>query len=60
MTPPRRRSLLEDDELTQIDERAAASSGDVCERCECPRFKHHDGGCECGRCEGFVDVGEEE
>jgi hypothetical protein len=52
MTPPRRRSLLEDDELVEIDERVA-SSGDVCE-CGCTRSKHDEDGCACGKCEGFI------
>jgi len=54
MTPRRRRSLLEDDELVEIDERAPASSGDVCE-CGCTRSKHTEEGCACGKCEGFDD-----
>ena len=53
MTPRRRRSLLEDDELSEIGERDESSSGDVCERCGCVRAKHADGECECGRCEEF-------
>ena len=55
MSPRRRRSLLEDDELAEIGERDEASSGDVCELCECARSKHSEDGCECGRCEGFVE-----
>lgn len=55
MSSPRRRSLLEDDELIEIDERAAPSSGDVCERCSCTRGKHDEDGCACGKCEGFVE-----
>ena len=55
MSPRRRRSLLEDDELALIDERAAASGSDVCEHCLCERFRHTDDGCECRKCEGFEE-----
>ena len=56
MSPRRRRSLLEDDELALIDERASASSGDVCERCGCTRSKHtEEDGCACGKCEEFLE-----
>jgi hypothetical protein len=52
----RRRSLLEDDELIEIDERDAASGGDVCEVCGCARSKHtEEDGCACGKCGGFVE-----
>lgn len=57
MTSPRRRSLLEDDELVEIDEPAAPSGGDVCGRCECTRSRHDEDGCECGKCVGFDDGG---
>jgi hypothetical protein len=53
MTPRRRRSLLEDDELSEIGERDESSSGDVCEACGCTRGKHDEDGCTCGKCEGF-------
>lgn len=55
MTPGRRRSLLEDDDLVEIDERAAPSGGDVCERCGCTRSRHAEEGCACGKCEEFVE-----
>jgi hypothetical protein len=55
MSPRRRRSLLEDDDLVEIDERAAPSGGDVCERCLCTRSKHDEDGCACGKCDGFDD-----
>jgi hypothetical protein len=56
MNPRRRRSLLEDDELVEIDERDTASSGDVCEVCGCARGKHNEeDGCACGKCGGFVE-----
>lgn len=55
MKSPRRRSLLEDDELSEIGERDESSSGDVCETCECPRSKHTEDGCSCGKCDGFVE-----
>jgi hypothetical protein len=58
--PRRRRSLLEDDDFAFVVERESASSGALCERCSCTRSKHDDDdGCACGRCEGFVEVGEE-
>jgi hypothetical protein len=60
MTPGRRRSLLEDDDLVEIDERAAPSGGDVCERCGCARSRHSEEGCACGKCEGFDDGGGED
>jgi hypothetical protein len=55
-TRRRRRSLLEDDELVEIAERPAASSGDLCERCACARTKHEHGNgpCSCGKCEEFL------
>ncbi len=54
----RRRSLLEDDDLLVLENgREEDSSGDVCERCECPRRKHTEDGCACGRCDGFVEEG---
>lgn len=46
----RRRSLLEDDELAEIGGRDETSSGDVCERCGCPRSKHEEGGGACRGC----------
>lgn len=49
----RRRSLLEDEELVEVDEPLAPSGGDVCERCGCTREKHEDDGCRCGRCDEF-------
>lgn len=55
MGPGRRRSLLEDEELVDVDERPAPSGGDVCERCGCARSKHTEDGCACGKCEGFED-----
>lgn len=55
MSPRRRRSLLEDDELVEIDERSTPSSGDVCERCGCARSKHTEDGCACGKCEEFSE-----
>lgn len=55
MSSPRRRSLLEDDELVEIDERPEPSGGDVCERCSCTRSKHTEDGCACGKCEEFVE-----
>jgi len=53
----RKRSLLEDDELVEIDEPSAASGGDLCERCGCVRAKHEDGKgpCSCGKCEQFLE-----
>ncbi len=55
MRDPRRRSLLEDDELAEIGGRDEASSGDVCERCGCTRSKHDEDGCACGKCDEFVE-----
>lgn len=55
MTPRRRRSLLEDDDLVEIDEKPASSGGDVCEACACTRSKHNAEGCACGKCEEFVE-----
>lgn len=56
MGPRRRRSLLEDDELVEIDEPAVPSGGDVCEVCGCVRSKHNeDDWCACGKCGGFVE-----
>jgi ribosomal protein S27AE len=52
---PRRPSLLEDDELVEIDEPSVFSSGDVCERCGCARAKHSEDECACGKCEGFAE-----
>lgn len=55
MSPRRRRSLLEDDELVEIDEPAVPSGGDVCEACACARSRHSEDGCACGRCVGFEE-----
>lgn len=56
MSVPRRRSLLEDDELSEIGGRDESSSGDVCERCGCTRGKHGEDGCKgCKKCEEFVE-----
>jgi len=51
--PRRRRSLLEDDELSEIGGRDESSGSDVCERCGRSRDKHVEGGDE--KCEEFVE-----
>ena len=38
------------------DDGGTDSAGDICERCECPRDAHEDGGeCICGKCRKFKD-----
>ena len=57
MATKRRRSLLEDDDLFEIDKKPTPSSGDVCERCGCPREKHVEGASclKCSRCDEFIE-----
>jgi hypothetical protein len=50
----RRRSLLEDEDFRLVG-KDQSSSGDVCEGCNCTRDKHHEDGCECGKCEEFEE-----
>ena len=52
----RRTSLLEDTELRHVQtNRDETSPGDVCARCECPRSKHRENGCACGKCDSFLE-----